>query len=83
MCKYGALLACLLFASAVPAQAKSYHFGLTQIAAEVRPDGVMHVQEVREYVFSGSFSEAWREIPLDPGQSVENFVLSENGTAYE
>ena len=74
------LLLLLLLAS--PAWAKSYHFTTTDIAAEIRTDGSMHVRESRDYAFRGTFHEAWREIPLPPGVRVQNFVVSEGGNAY-
>jgi len=80
------LTALVLAAAAVclpaPAQAKSFHYPSIEVRAQVRADGSMHVEEARTYEFSGNFHEAWRKIPLPPQVSIENFALSEDGTAY-
>jgi len=73
-----AAAACL----AGPAEAKSFHYPLIEVRAPVRADGSMHVEEARTYEFRGNFHEARRKIPLPPRVSIENFTLSEEGTAY-
>jgi len=65
-----------------PAEAKSFHYPSIEVRAQVRADGSMHVEEARTYEFRGNFHEAWRKIPLPPQVSIENFALSEDGTAY-
>ena len=80
----GAPVATIALALAVcaPGWAKSYDLGRTQITAEVRADGSMHVREARDYVFSGSFHHAYRIIPLPSGTAVANFVVSEGGRYF-
>jgi len=65
-----------------PAQAKSYYIASTDITADVRTDGSMHVREVRTFVFSGTFHAVDRFTDLPAGASVANIVVSEDGTPY-
>ena len=43
----------------------------------------MRVREAHEFIFRGSFSYAYRTIPLPPGTSLEKFAVSEAGQHYE
>jgi len=76
------ILAVAAVCLAAPAKAKSFHYPSIEVRAQVRPDGSMHVEEARTYEFRGNFHEAWRTIPVPSGVSIENFALSEDGTAY-
>ncbi len=79
----GAGVLLLLLSLPLPAEAKSFHLARTEIAAEVRGDGSMHVRETREYVFSGTFHHAYRVIPLPAGTQIESFLVTENGSPYQ
>ncbi|MBN2112611.1 MAG: DUF2207 domain-containing protein, partial [Acidimicrobiia bacterium] len=48
----------------------------------VESDGSLQVTEQITYSFDGSFSGGYREIPLRPGESIEDVGVSEGGAAY-
>ncbi|NIO28032.1 MAG: DUF2207 domain-containing protein [Candidatus Latescibacteria bacterium] len=64
------------------AVAKSYSVPDIRVKAEARPDGEMLVEEQITYHFSGSFSFAYRDIPLKRGESVSDVVISEAGRPF-
>ncbi|MEX0699912.1 MAG: DUF2207 domain-containing protein, partial [Acidimicrobiia bacterium] len=49
---------------------------------EVEPDGSVVVTENLTYSFDGSFSGAYREIPLRAGESITDVTVSEAGEPY-
>ncbi len=61
---------------------KSYQVESVSIAADLNPDGSMMVAEDRTYHFKGSFSYAFRTIPLGSGLRHTDFVVTGNGQAY-
>ncbi len=63
-------------------QAKSYQVENLSILALVEPDGDLAVQESLQYRFRGSFSFAFRDIPLKPEESIAQIQVHENGVAY-
>jgi uncharacterized membrane protein len=64
------------------AAAKSYSVPDIHMQVEARPDGEMLVEEQITYQFSGSFSFAYRDIPLKRGESVSDVVVSEAGRPF-
>jgi len=76
------LLALIALSCAAPAQGKSYYIASTEITADVRPDGSMHVREVRTFVFSGEFHAVDRFVVLPPGTRLDGIAVTENGAAY-
>ncbi len=64
------------------AQAKSYQVESLSIQALVEPDGDLAVRESLQYSFRGSFSFAFRDIPLKPGESIAQIQVREDGRAY-
>ncbi|MGD8628377.1 MAG: DUF2207 domain-containing protein, partial [bacterium] len=64
------------------ASAKSYQITGVDIVARLTPDGDMEVLESRTYKFNGSFSFAYREIPLAGPVEFEGFRVSEGGRDY-
>ncbi len=64
------------------AAAKSYSVPDIHIQVEARPDGEMIVEEQITYHFNGSFSFAYRDIPLKRGESVSDVVISEAGRPF-
>jgi uncharacterized membrane protein len=75
-------LTLLALCAAAPAQARSYYLNQIEVAAAVRPDGSMHVREIREVVFRGVYHAFDRAIPLPHGTQLENLSVSERGVAY-
>jgi uncharacterized membrane protein len=72
----------LLLLLPYPAHAKSYHLDRIAVAAEVRQDGSMRIQETREVVFRGTFHAFDRAIPLPPGTQMRSLAVSEGGVPY-
>jgi uncharacterized membrane protein len=62
--------------------AKSYRVSGVDIDARLKPNGDMDVVESRTYDFDGSFSFAYREIPIDGPVEFVDFKVSEGGRAY-
>ncbi len=62
--------------------ARSYSLDRIEVTGEVRSDGSMHVTELREVTFEGTFHAFDREIPLRPGESLRNVSVSEHGEKY-
>jgi len=48
----------------------------------VERDGSLRVTEQITYDFEGSFSGGYREIPLRPGETIDEIAVSEGGTQY-
>ena len=53
------------------AAAKSYSLPAADIAVQIQPDGSLRVREQITFDFSGSFSGAYRDIPLRRGESID------------
>jgi uncharacterized membrane protein YgcG len=64
------------------AQAKSYTINKVDITARLVPDGAMEVQESRTYDFTGSFSFAYRDMPLNGPVTFSDFSVSEGSRLY-
>ncbi len=61
---------------------KSYRLTGARVDGELQPDGALQVREAIRFQFSGSFSGAYRDIPLEDGQEISNVVVSEGQTVY-
>ena len=72
------LLTLVVLLLAGPAHARSYYLNRADVMAEVRSDGSMHVREVREVTFSGTYHAFDRMIPVARGVTLENFSLAED-----
>ncbi|MCL1600269.1 MAG: DUF2207 domain-containing protein, partial [Actinomycetia bacterium] len=68
---------------ASPADAKSYSIFSADTEIVVNDDASLSVTEKITYDFSGSFSGAYRDIPLRQGESISNVSVSDAGGAYE
>ena len=77
------ILAALSMTLHSPVSAKSYRISGVEIDAHLRPDGSMDVSETRTYSFNGSFSFAYRDMPLGGPVDFENFEVLEDGRPYE
>ena len=75
------LLAVLLLAmTAVTADDdKSYTIDQAFIELTVENNGLLHVNEIYEYNFHGTFNGVYRDIPLKEGQSVDNITVDAKG----
>lgn len=71
------LIPLALILSSGTAAAKSYRVPDIQVRADAKSNGEMLVEERITYDFSGSFSYAYRDIPLKPGESVSHIIVNE------
>jgi hypothetical protein len=67
---------------AAPALAQSYTLPEARIEVVLQPDGSLDVTEHITFSFSGSFSGAYRDIPLRRGEEITDVTVEEGGTAY-
>jgi uncharacterized membrane protein len=72
----------LALATAAPASAKSFTLPDARIQVQVAPDGAVVVRETITFAYSGSFSGAYRDIPLRKGESVDRISVAERGDRY-
>jgi len=61
---------------------KSYRLTGARIDGDLQPDGALDVREAIRFTFTGSFSGAYRDIPMEEGQEITDVVVSEGSTAY-
>ncbi len=66
-----------------PAAAKSYAIDFADVDIVVNDDASLSVTETLGYVFSGSFSGAYRDIPLRHGESIVNVAVADSGGTYQ
>ena len=64
------------------AAAKSYTLPAADSVVQVATDGSLTVDEVISFDFAGDFSGAFREIPLENGQTLDEVAVSEGDVAY-
>ena len=67
---------------ATAAFAKSFWLSNADIEVVVNEDGSLSVTEILRFDFSGDFSGAYRDIPLEPNQQVTSIVVSDETTTY-
>ncbi len=77
------VLVCLASLGLSPLWAKkSYQVEAISVDVLVDRDGVLNVREQIRYRFKGSYSFAFRELTLKPGETLENVSVGEDGNAY-
>ncbi|MCB1247105.1 MAG: DUF2207 domain-containing protein, partial [Acidimicrobiia bacterium] len=64
------------------ASAKSFWIDHADVDVTVRDDGALIVTENITFDFSGSFSGAYRDIPIRPGETISDIVVSDAGGPY-
>lgn len=64
------------------AQAKSYNINKVDISARLLENGGLEVTESRTYRFRGSFSFAYRDLPVAGSVAYGDFAVSEGGRPY-
>ena len=72
----------LLVPAAGAAQEKSYSLPQAVVNVEIASDGSLLVREDITFSFSGSFSGAYRDIPLRANESIDLVAVSEKGRRY-
>ena len=65
------------------AQAKSYSLPQAVVQVKLAPDGSLLVREDITFSYSGSFSGAYRDIPVRGGERVDLVRVSEGGQALQ
>ncbi len=58
---------------------RSYTIDQAFIDLTVENNGLLHVDEQYDYAFEGKFNGVYRDIPLKPGESIENVRISAEG----
>lgn len=58
---------------------KSYKIEQAFIELTVENNGLLHVDEIYDYTFDGSFNGVYRDIPLKTGQSIDNITVKADG----
>src|SRR5207302_2637125 len=77
-----ALAAVTALAVAPAAEAKSYSLTQANVAVRIAKDGSLLVREDISFFFYGSFSGAYRDVPLRKGESIDHVGVSENGQRF-
>ncbi len=67
---------------APPAWAKEFSLPAADVEVVVEADGTVRVTEQITFSFDGTFSGAYREIPLRSGESIDEISVAEGGRAY-
>lgn len=68
---------------ALPAFAKSFHIAEADVTIEVLPDGSLLVTEKLTFDFDGSFSGAYRDIPLSGDETFEFVSVGDELITYD
>ncbi|WP_407411408.1 DUF2207 domain-containing protein [Methanobrevibacter sp.] len=58
---------------------KSYSIDQAFIELTVGNNGLLHVEEIYDYTFDGSFNGVYRDIPLKTGESIDNITVTTDG----
>lgn len=58
---------------------KSYKIDQAFIELTVGNNGLLHVDEIYDYTFDGSFNGVYRDIPLKSGESIDNITVRTEG----
>lgn len=58
---------------------KSYSIEQTFIELTVENNGLLHVDEIYDYTFHGTFNGVYRDIPLKEGESIDNINVTAKG----
>jgi uncharacterized membrane protein len=67
----------------VPSEEKSYEITDAHVSVELQKDGSLLVHEALEFDFNGSFTGAYRDIPLNGGARISDMQVSEGGREYD
>lgn len=62
---------------------KQYEIDDADIAVQLQKDGSLLVHEELDFDFTGQFSGAYRDIPLNGGARIKDLVVSEDGRDYD
>lgn len=74
--------AALNFIPDVPTQEKQYEIDDADVTVELQRDGSLLVHEALQFDFHGSFSGAYRDIPLNGGAEISGVRVIDGGQRY-
>ncbi|MFN8152073.1 MAG: DUF2207 domain-containing protein [Solirubrobacterales bacterium] len=78
----GVAWAALTFLPDVPTQEKQYEIDNADVDVQLQPDGSLLVHESLDFDFHGSFSGAYRDIPLNGDAQITGMRVSSGGERY-
>ena len=58
---------------------KSYSIDQAFVELTVGSNGLLHVDEIYDYTFHGTFNGVYRDIPLKEGESIDNITVNTKG----
>ena len=58
---------------------KSYSIDQAFVELTVGSNGLLHVDEIYDYTFHGTFNGVYRDIPLKEGESIDNLTVNTKG----
>ena len=58
---------------------KSYSIDQAFVELTVGSNGLLHVDEIYDYTFHGTFNGVYRDIPLKEGESIDNITVNAKG----
>lgn len=73
----------ITFLAALPAQAKSFWIDHADVDVTVNSDGSLDIVELITFNFDGSFSGAYRDIPIGPGGAVDSITVGDDRVVYD
>ncbi|HEX5695415.1 MAG TPA: DUF2207 domain-containing protein, partial [Acidimicrobiia bacterium] len=73
----------LVVVPATAAGAKSFWLTDAEVDIVVNEDGSLSVTERITFDFSGDYSGAYRDIPLGPGESIDDITVSDETVSYQ
>lgn len=74
--------ALLTYVPDIPTQPKQYEIDSADVAVRLQPDGSLLVRESLRFDFQGSFTGAYRDIPLRGGARITDVRVSSGGVRY-
>lgn len=80
------LLFLLLFSALTVVSAddddRSYSINQAFVELTVENNGLLHVDEIYDYTFHGTYNGIYRDIPLKEGESIDNITIDTKGAYY-
>jgi Predicted membrane protein (DUF2207) N-terminal domain len=77
-----AAVAAVVLLAAPPAEAKEYTLPATTVTARVLPNGAVAVTERITFSFFGSFTGAYRDIPIRSDETIDHIRVAEGDALY-
>ena len=76
-------LAALPAGAAAAQEGKRFDLPSARVTVDVLPTGAVRVTEELTFAFHGSFSGAYRDVPLRAGEAVREVTVAEGGRGYQ